>query len=162
MDSNKLQARIAVLKNEVLIAKFLGSKPNPHALEMWLKALNLDLKRKPLAFCRNVGKGYFLLASKERDAIQNALMLSPFKSKWGTCMLQSWIPGFNPENPNNLAFPTWVSLMQLPYEHLDQTHDIAKSLGEVIGIDHLSDNTKDPRFCVNLKINDGWVTSIAL
>lgn len=162
VDSNKLHARIALLRNEVVIAKFLGAKPNPHALVMWLKTLNQELKGKHLEFYRNVGKGYFFLSSKESEVIQNALMLSPFKSKWDTCMLQSWIPSFNPENPSNLAFPTWVSLRQLPYEHLDQAQDIAKSLGEVIGIDSLNDNMKGPRFCVNLKINEGRVTNIAL
>lgn len=69
-------------------------------------------------------------------------------------MLQSWVPGFNPNNPSNLAFPTWVSLKNLLYEHLDQAHEIARSLGEVIGVDGTNVTAKDPTFCVNLNIND--------
>lgn len=54
--------------------------------------------------CRDVGKGYFFLAWMEKDTLHKALILSPYKSKWGTCMLQSWIHGFNPDNPSNLVF----------------------------------------------------------
>ena len=109
-----------------------------------------------------MGKGYFLLKGEDRDALNAALMMSPYKSKWGTCMMQSWIPGFNPDNPNNLAFPTWVSLRNLPHEHEDQAIGIAKSLGEVIGFETANATAKDPRFCVNLEISKGWATSIEL
>lgn len=59
-------------------------------------------------------------------------------------------------------FPTWVALRNLPFEHHDQALAIAETLGEVIGIDTANENTKDPRFCVNLNINKGWVTNINL
>lgn len=101
------------------------------------------------------------MSGEDKDVLNNAMMLSPFRSKWGTCMLQSWVPGFNPDNPSNLAFLTWVSLRNLPYEHEDQAISIA-SLGEVIGIDTANEKVKDPRFCINLKINKGWLTNIEL
>ena len=88
--------------------------------------------------------------------------MSPFKSKWGTCLIQSWVPDFNPHNPSNLDFPTWVSLRNLPFEHQDQTLAIAETLGKVIGMDTANDTAKDPRFCINLEINKGWATSIDL
>ena len=112
--------------------------------------------------CRNVGKGYFLLKGDDKDTLNTALMVSPFRSKWGTCMLQSWVPGFNPNNPSNLAFPTWVSLRNLPHEHQDQAVGIAEALGEVIGMETENEYAKDPRFCVNLEISKGWATSIEL
>ena len=162
VDSEKLKARIAMLKDQLLIAKFVGTKPPIREMEAWLQALNQALRGETLTFCRNVGKGFFFLASEDSDALHNALMLSPFKSKWGTCMFQSWIPGFNPDNPRNLAFPTWVALRSLPFEHHDQALAIAESLGEVIGIDTANETAKDPRFCINLMVNEGWVTSITL
>lgn len=88
----------------------------------------------------------FLETCEIREVLNNALMLSPFKSKWGTCLIQSWIPGFNPNNPSNLAFPTWVSLRNMPFEHLDQAIAIAETLEEMIGTDKANDKTKDPRF----------------
>ena len=162
VNSEKLLARIAMLKDQLLIGKFVGPKPNPQAMRMWIQTLNQELRGSTLEFCRNVGKGFFILSGDDRDALSNALMLSPFKSKWGTCLIQSWVPGFNPENPSNLAFPTWVSLRNMPFEHQDQAIEIAETLGEVIGFDTSNDTTKDPRFCINLEISKGWATSIDL
>ena len=110
----------------------------------------------------NVGKGFFFPKGYDSDVINNALMLSPYKSKWGTCIIQSWVPRFNPNNPSNLAFPTWVALRRLPFEHHDQALAIAGKLGEVISIDTMNETAKDPRFCVNLMVTKEWVTSIDL
>ena len=130
VDMEMLNARIALLKEQLLIAKFLGPKPTPQDMVKWLTAVNQKLGGSEVAFCMNVGKGFIFLTSEDSDAIRSALMLSPFKSKWGTCMLQSWVLGFNPDNPSNLAFPTWVALRRLPFEHHDQALAIAKTLGK--------------------------------
>ena len=140
----------------------MGPKPPPQAMRLWIQTLNLELGENALSLCRNVGKGFFLLKGEDRDALNAALMKSPFRSKWGTCMMQRWVPGFNPDNPSNLAFPTWVSLRNLPHEHQDQAISIAGTLGEVIGMETANDTAKDPRFCVNLEISKGWATSIEL
>lgn len=100
-------------------------------------------------------KGFFILSGEDRDALNNTLMLSPFKSKWGTCLIQSWVPRFNHDNPSNLAFPTWVRLRNMPFEHQDQAIAIAKTLGEVIGMDTANEAAKDPRLCINLDISKG-------
>jgi len=155
VDTQKLNARIALLKEQLLIAKFLGPKPAPQDLERWLTTLNQELVRSKVSYCMNVGKGFIFLRGEDPNAIHNVLMLSPFKSKWGTCMLQSWVPGFNPNNPSNLAFPTWVALRRLPFEHHDQALAIAEMLGEVIGIDTSNETAKDPRFCINLVMSSG-------
>ena len=162
VDSGKLRARIASLKEKLLIGKFVGPKPTPQIMRLWLQSLNQDLKGSTLSFCMNVGKGYFFLEGNDQDALCNALILSPYKTKWGTCMLQSWVPGFNPDNPSNLPFPTWITLRNLPFEHHDQAMAITGILGEVIGIDTANDSARAPRFCVNLKVDKGWVTSIKL
>lgn len=131
-------------------------------MRLWIQTLNQELKGNTLTFCRNMGKGFFILNGDDKDAFHNVMMLSPFRSKWGTCMLQSWVPEFNPDNPSNLAFPTWVSLQNMPYEHEDQAIAIVESLGEVIGIDTANESAKDPRFCINLDISKGWATCIEL
>ena len=112
--------------------------------------------------CRNIGKGFFFLRGENTNALHKALMFSPFKSEWNTSLLQSWISGFNPENLNNLAFPMCVASRNLPFEHHDQAFEIAGTLGEVIGLDTTNESAKDLRFCVNLKIDKGWVTNILL
>ena len=110
VNPDKLAARIAILKEQLLIAKFVGPKPTSQEMEMWLITLNLELRGSTLTLCRNVGKSYFFMQGDDMDALHNALMLSPFKSKWGMYMLQSWVPYFHHNNPNNLAFPTCVAL----------------------------------------------------
>ena len=54
------------------------------------------------------------------------------------------------------------SLQNMPYEHDNQAIAIAKSLGEVIGMDTTNENAKDPRFCINWEICKGWVVCIEL
>lgn len=49
-------------------------------------------------------------------------------------MLQSWVPGFNLDDPSDLTFLMWVTSRNLSYEHHNHALDIAKFLGEVIGI----------------------------
>lgn len=162
VNTKKLLARIEELKDQLLIGKFVGPKPPPQAMNLWIQALNRELRGSALSLCRNVRKGYFLLSGEDKDTLNNALMVSPFRSRWGTCMLQSWVPGFNPDNPNNLAFPTWVSLRNLPHEHQDQAIGIAETLGKVIGMETANESARDPRFCINLEISKGWATSIEL
>ena len=162
VDPVKVSARIDLLKNQLLIAKFVGPKPTFQDMEKWLQALNQQIGESVLSFCMNVGKGYFFLKGEDSDALSRALMMSPHKSKWGTCMIQSWVLGFNPDNPSNLAFPTWVALRRLPFEHHDQALAIVETLGEVIGMDTTNKSARDPSFCVNLMVNKGWVTSIDL
>ena len=74
------------------------------------------------ALGKNVGKEYYIVVQQleKKTMIYNAHMLPRFKSNWGTCMLQSWIPRFNSKNPNNLSFSTLVTLRNLSYEHCDQ------------------------------------------
>ena len=68
-------------------------------------------------------------------------------------MIQSWVPWFNPNNPNNLAFPTWVSLRNMPFEYQDQALAIVETLGDVVGMDIANENAKVPRFCINLEMS---------
>ena len=162
VNAEMLLARIAMLKDQLLIGKFVAPKPPLQAMRLWIQSLNQELRGNILTLCRNVGKGFFILNGDDKDALNNAWMLSPYISKWGTCMLQSWVPGFNPDNPSNLAFPTWVSLRNLPQEHQDQAISIARTLGEMTGMNTANENAMDPTFCINLEISKGWVTSIEL
>ena len=92
VNTEKLLARIEMLKDQLLIGKFVGPKPSPQAMKLWIQALNNEVRVNALSLCRNVGKGFFLLKGEDKDILNNALMVSPFRSKWGTCMLQSWVP----------------------------------------------------------------------
>lgn len=47
VDSQKLLTRIALLKEQLLITKFVGPKPTIHALDLWLKTLNQRARKEP-------------------------------------------------------------------------------------------------------------------
>lgn len=78
-----------MLRDQLVIAKFVGPKPNVQRLEIWLQNLNRELGGNNMSVCREGGTGYFFLASDETTMIQNVLMLFLFETKWGMCMLQS-------------------------------------------------------------------------
>lgn len=52
----KLLARIALLKEQLLIGKFIKSKPPPQAMRLWIQTVNQELRGSALTFCRNVGE----------------------------------------------------------------------------------------------------------
>jgi hypothetical protein len=66
--------------------------------------------------------------------------------------VSKWVPGLNPENPSNLASPTWVSLQNLAFKHHDRLYASEGSLGEIIRIDTTNDTTKDATFCISLQV----------
>ena len=58
VDTQKLNAHIALLNDQLLIAKFIGTKLQIHDMNAWFQTLNLALRGDTLTFCRNVGKGF--------------------------------------------------------------------------------------------------------
>lgn len=70
------------MKYQLLTVKFIGTKPQIQDMNAWLQTLNLAFRGDTLTFCRNVGKGFFFLASENNDTLHIALKLSPFKSKY--------------------------------------------------------------------------------
>jgi hypothetical protein len=69
-------------------------------------------------------------------------MLSPFKTQWGTYLIQGWFPGFDPKNLVDLAFPTWVTLRNLLVEYLEDVKQIAERLGDLVGTDSRNEYAK--------------------
>lgn len=56
----------------------------------------------------------------------------------------------------------WLLLRNMPHEHLDQASNIAQALGDIIGMETSNEETKDPKFCINLHVSKGWARSIVL
>lgn len=54
VDSQKLLTLIALLREQLLITKFVGPKPNAQTLENWFQTLNHKLEGNPLYFWINV------------------------------------------------------------------------------------------------------------
>ncbi|KAG0556684.1 hypothetical protein KC19_11G071700, partial [Ceratodon purpureus] len=109
---------------------------------------------------RNLGRGFFQLRTKDSGTVQKLLTLTPFKSRWGNCVMQNWVPNFNPANPRGLKIPTWVTLRRVPDEFQCVARQIAEGLGEVLGGDRKNSILEDQRFCIALPAGDGWATTV--
>jgi hypothetical protein len=45
---------------------------------------------------RNLGQGFFILRVKEMEVVRALLLLTPWRSRYGMCIFQKWVPGFDP------------------------------------------------------------------
>ena len=63
VNTHKLKERIVVLKDHLLIAKFVGPKPPMQDVKLWIQALTMEFRGNTLSICRNVGNGFFFSLS---------------------------------------------------------------------------------------------------
>jgi hypothetical protein len=77
-------------------------------------------------------------------------MLTLYRSKWETCILQTWTSNFNPNRPSGLKVPTWTTLKGVQGEFLGVVDQIAALLGKVVGDDKRNAYCTHQRFCVAL------------
>lgn len=70
----KLIERIALLKDQLLITKFVGPKPLIQHMKLWIQALNKELRGNSLTLCR---ERIFFLSGDDKDVLYNALMCHP-------------------------------------------------------------------------------------
>lgn len=64
IDEEQLRDRMMALRGELLIGKFVGSKPSPMALQAWICSLNQEVRVDKLPFIKIVGNGYFFFEEK--------------------------------------------------------------------------------------------------
>ena len=64
-----LLARTAILKDQLLIGKFVGLKPSPISDEIVDPYPKWRVERKHPNICRNVEKGLFIPSGDDKDAL---------------------------------------------------------------------------------------------
>jgi hypothetical protein len=74
------------------------------------------------------------------------------------CILQPWVPAFNPDKPQDLYIPTWITLL----EYLKIASQISKQVGTLIGCDSDNNSRREPRLCMGLKPKEGWETEVII
>lgn len=50
VNTQKLLARIEMLKDQMLIGQFIGPKPSPQEMRLWIQCLNQELRGSTLTF----------------------------------------------------------------------------------------------------------------
>lgn len=139
----------------------MGGKLSAEALAFWIKSIQIAVGDW-IGLGRDLERGFFQVLSKQPAVTQKLLMLTPHRTRWGTCILQTWTPGFNAAKPVGLRIPTWVTLKGVPDEFLGVAEQIASGLGELLGSDRRNQGSMDQRFCLGLLSGSGWKTQVVV
>ena len=83
--------------------------------------------------------------------MQKVLMLTPHLSKWGTCIMQPWMPAFDASKPQGTRMPVWLTLKNVSEEFLSSAQEMAGILGTVLGRHRKNSVSADQKFCVVVK-----------
>ena len=146
-------------RHKVIIAYFVGGRQSARATADWAHALSQETK-EVCKIGRELGYGFFQVVTNGEAATQRLLMLTPHLSKWGTCIMQPWIPNFKACTPTGIKMPIWITLKAVPDEFLSSSSDLAQSLGDVLGRHKGNPHSTDQRFCIAVKAGAPFVLTI--
>lgn len=59
------------------------------------------------------GCGYIYLRSASKEIVRELLIASPMKLEWGTVWMQTWVEGFDLNEPNRFKVLTWVTIKRI-------------------------------------------------
>jgi hypothetical protein len=156
------------LQTYAIIACFLGGTPPAYQLRNWLEALKLEVGVVTLG--RTLGHGFFILQAQDTEVVRAILLLTPWRSRFGMCVFQKWVPGFDPHEerggsllaaPQGMKIPTWSKLRKVSEEFIGVSDQIAKGIGDLLGVDSANNTSSDHRFRVGLD-GKGWKPSVTV
>jgi hypothetical protein len=134
-------------QTRVIIAYFVGGRQSTQVINEWASVLATELKDE-CRIGRDLGQGFFQVVTKQEAMTQKALMLTPHISKWGTCIMQPWIPDFNPTKPEGMKMPVWITLKNVRDEMRSSAPELAASLGTILGKHQGNQYNLDQKFCI--------------
>lgn len=147
LDKEKVQKKMDFFQKKVIIAYFVGGRLPQQAMNDWIGVVAKEVEGECL-IGRDLGHGFFQVTTKEEAVTQKVLMLTPHLSKWGTCIMQPWIPGFNTSRPTGTKMPIWITLKEVPDEYLSSALELAQSLGAVLGRHRGNSVNSDEKLCI--------------
>jgi hypothetical protein len=112
---------MALLYDYIVIVRFMGIRPSPVAFNSWLANLSQKVRGSKVLFDCNLRRKSFLLKTKGPntkgpETVRKFSMFTTFKTNWGMCIFQGWVPSFNSNNPQRMKIPTWITLRKFPIE----------------------------------------------
>lgn len=140
IDENVVDDEINKLHSRMVIGYLVGRRPMALEFKAWLVALNTELQGGRTAFSHFEGKGFFSLEIDSKEIQRRVLMLALQSKQRRMCVLQPWVPLFNPDKPQDLYVLTWMTLRKLPREYLKLVGEIIAQIGTVIGSDPKNPN----------------------
>lgn len=88
VDQRMVRREMEYLSRHVLLAFFVGGRPSQHSLPHWIESVQCQVGGY-VAIGRNLGRGFFQLRTKDAGIAHKLLTLTPFKSRWGNCVMQN-------------------------------------------------------------------------
>ena len=155
-------AEARFLQDHLIVASFIGGRPSTTGFTKWLSQLNAIIKGGSLTFSGDMGRGFICLKASNQDAARQTLVFTPCRLGSFLCIFQQWTPAFDPSSNRGMLIPTWITLKKLPLQYFGVAHEIAASLGKVLGKDSQNCYFKDPRFCIGLDTSRGWETELEI
>jgi hypothetical protein len=159
-DTNFLEQEVHHLRNYVVIISFIEGAPTLHS--KWLHELQDTIVPGRITLHKEVGWGFCYILLDSELTTRKVLALTPHKFSVETALFQSWIPGFDPRKPEGLHIPVWITLHLLPLQFMEYAKTVASYVGRVIEEDKKVTITQDPRFCVELEVDRGWISTLQL
>jgi hypothetical protein len=168
VDQDVVEQEMQWLQNFAVIACFLGGTPPAYQLRNWLETLKVEVGVVTLG--RTLGHGFFILRAQDTAVVRALLLLTPWRSRFGMCVFQKWVPGFDPHEerggnlsaaPQGMKIPTWITLRKVPEEFIGVAEQIAQGIGDLLGVDAANNSSSDQRFCVGLD-GKGWEPSVTV
>lgn len=155
----KVQKEMDFFQKKVVIAYFVGGKPPYQALKEWAGAVAKEVSGQ-CQLGRELGYGFFQIITEKEAITQKILMLTPHLSKWGTCIIQPWILGFNASRPTGTKIPIWITLKEVPNEFLSSALEMAQSLGTVLGRHRGNTTNSDQKFCIAVEMGAPFILTL--
>lgn len=159
VDQTAVKKEMEHLQRHAILAYFVGGRQPTSVLNQWISALQVQVEDW-VGLGRDLGKGFFKVLAHQPATTQKLLMYTPHRSRWGTCILQTWTTSFDSSKPSRLKIPTWVTFRGIPGEFLGVAKEIAGGLGELLGNDTRNSATADQRFA--WPSSPDWVPSSSL
>ena len=106
--------------------------------------------------------GFSYIRLDSAATMRKVLSLTPHKFEKGMAIFHSWILSFDTRRLVGLAIRVWISLRLLPLEYLDYVCTIVGFVEKVVEEDPRVTVTQDPRFCVELDLERGWISMLEL
>ncbi len=140
----------------------------------WIKLLNKQITIKVIHFKMDVSQGlYFFMMSNPKthkprhlstsnpNTTKKVLVFIPHKFPWTIVIYQKlWVPLFNPNRSLGLKLLVWASLHILLLKLQSLGMKIISQLEKVLGVDINNGKKRNPRFCVALDPNQGWMAHL--
>jgi len=162
LEMEVVQTEAKYLKEHCVIARFIELKLLHVTFMPWISTPNKAINLGKVSYLFDVGKGFFYLKTNSPATTIMVLTKPPFKTQWGTCIFQQWVPSFNLYFPMGMHLWSWISFKKLCMEFFPIINFIATQVGELLETGKTNEVVKDPSFYVAIDVDQGQIVELKI